>query len=792
MISDMRFIRADEKKRVFFTSLLLFLFSLFYLLQVNRGVLDDTAFFGGDSWQYQALGVNWSLGHGYNAGGIESFATYKFDKDAGSAVEFAGSYYRKFLAEKTRYNFSRAPGYPVFLAIVYKIFGIHPGVVKIIQILLLAACAMLMPVIGVHYWPRHGFLSGVISAVIFILCSAPDPAVIMTETLITSGLFILVILLILWELKPSSARTLLLATASALNILIKGSNAFVPAFLILYIIVRVRGIAAKIKLPLVFILGFIICILPWSIYATKKSGSFVPVSTQGGILLLDSNNEDSLRTGDWEPAWRKWDAGSQKYLYNRLEGRAPFKKFLIFMEQNKNSILGLLKKKLFQSFVYPLVCLVMGGMFLYYLVTLLFIRFKENSKERIPLFPLIFFANIFLITLVFYGSTRFLMPFMPFFILPAAHLPFRVSELLIIPGRRVTKRQKLLIFGSCIILFLSFELAARFVLLKTPFLNRQTLRSNSWYRLELIKRWQSEKKRLLAQDSYFKYDKLKGWALKPSLKESALTGGVTLYTNSKGIRGKAEYDYTKPAYKTRILALGGSSTFCEGVGDAQSYPYYLEQILPQGEVLNFGVKGYGQDQMLLYLKEEGVRYNPDTVILGFVSGDMPLNMLEFLDYPKPRFNLSHNKLKLKNAPVSSVASVAKQEFYRLKIIDLASILYDDYYERMEKAEKVEKIKKLTAAILDQMVETIRSCRARPVFVYIFSPREIRMMDRGQEVRPESFFLRYCRSRGIACLSTGAYFLEAASKDIRLKDEGYGEAQRNRIIAQAIREYLLEQ
>jgi len=168
---------------------------------------------------------------------------------------------------------------------------------------------------------------------------------------------------------------------------------------------------------------------------------------------------------------------------------------------------------------------------------------------------------------------------------------------------------------------------------------------------------------------------------------------------------------------------------------------------------------------------------------------MFLNMLEFAPYPKPRFDLVRNKLKLKNIPVPSIASVLKQEPYRLKIIDSASIFYDDYYWRNEKADKSEKRRKLTAAILDQIVEVIRSCHARPVFVYIFSPQEIKMIDRGNK-DAESFLLRYCRSRGIPYLSTGAYFFEALSKDIRLEDEGYGEAQRNRIIAQTIRDYLL--
>ncbi|HTZ11999.1 MAG TPA: hypothetical protein VMD04_06485, partial [Candidatus Margulisiibacteriota bacterium] len=619
----MRFVQVNGKMRLLFASLFLFLFSVLYLLRVNRDVLGDTAFFGWDTSHYQPLGVNLSLGHGYKTGAIVDFAVYKFDKEPTGSVEFKGRggfspFHSHFLAD-TGYNFFRSPGYPLFLAAVYKICGIHPRVVKILQIILLSACAALMPVITVYYWPGHGLLSGVISAFIFTVFSAPDPAAIHTETLITFGLFILTLLIILWELKASTARTFFLGAAAALNILVKGTNAFLPPLLILYIFMRARGTRAKIKLPLTFILGFIICISPWSIYATKINRSPI-LSCTGGTVLLDGNNEDSLSTGGCEAAWHSWDAGNEKYLYNRLRGLRPFQKFLIFIKQNKNSMLGLLKNKLSSAFLHPFILLAVGGLFLYYLRALLFIRVKEGRKEKIPIFPLIYFANILLITLIFFGEPRYLEPFMPFFILPAIQLPFGFLELFVIPGRGAAKKQKLSILGACILLFLLSEWAARFILLKTNFLDRQTvksdlwyfdrptLRSNSWYRLNLIKRWQSEKGYPLAEYHYFGYNKLKGWALKPNLKDTAVPGGGILYTNSKGIRGKAEYGYTKPTDKTRILALGGSSTFGEGVGDTQTYPYYLQEMLPQAEVLNFGVKGYGHDQMLLYLKEEGIRY----------------------------------------------------------------------------------------------------------------------------------------------------------------------------------------
>ena len=73
--------------------------------------------------------------------------------------------------------------------------------------------------------------------------------------------------------------------------------------------------------------------------------------------------------------------------------------------------------------------------------------------------------------------------------------------------------------------------------------------------------------------------------------------------------------------------------------------------------------------MLLYLKEEGTRYKPDIVILGFAPSDLSRNMSKFHNRPKPRFVLLGNKLQLTNVPVPTISSIVRQEAFRFKIID---------------------------------------------------------------------------------------------------------------------------
>jgi hypothetical protein len=174
--------------------------------------------------------------------------------------------------------------------------------------------------------------------------------------------------------------------------------------------------------------------VPWSIYATRKNGSFVILSTQAETLLLDSNNEDTLKTvHDGAPGWRKWGRDDPKYLYNRLKNTnySYIEKTLIYLSQNKKDIPMLLKYKLKKGFLNKWrVPLLIAMMFLYYLTSIFTINSKFSIGEKIPIFPIEYFLNIFFITIIFFGLERYTLPFIVFSILPATHILFKVFKLI--------------------------------------------------------------------------------------------------------------------------------------------------------------------------------------------------------------------------------------------------------------------------------------------------------------------------------------------------------------------------
>ena len=97
--------------------------------------------------------------------------------------------------------------------------------------------------------------------------------------------------------------------------------------------------------------------------------------------------------------------------------------------------------------------------------------------------------------------------------------------------------------------------------------------------------------------------------------------GISVDINTHGLRGP-ETPYTKPPGTFRILNLGDSVAMGWGVREEDSYGRQLEQLLNgQGgdnlryEVINAGVPGWNLENELAYLQAEGLKYEPDLVLL---------------------------------------------------------------------------------------------------------------------------------------------------------------------------------
>lgn len=96
--------------------------------------------------------------------------------------------------------------------------------------------------------------------------------------------------------------------------------------------------------------------------------------------------------------------------------------------------------------------------------------------------------------------------------------------------------------------------------------------------------------------------------------------GKTYTHNSSGYRGK---EFLPVKSKPRIIALGGSTTYCSGVSDNETWPYQLGIALKDSfEVLNLGVPGYSTVENLIQTALLVPEFHPDIVILHCGLNDM--------------------------------------------------------------------------------------------------------------------------------------------------------------------------
>ena len=108
-------------------------------------------------------------------------------------------------------------------------------------------------------------------------------------------------------------------------------------------------------------------------------------------------------------------------------------------------------------------------------------------------------------------------------------------------------------------------------------------------------------------------------------------------TNSRGWRD-VEHSFENPDSAFRILVLGDSNTFGAIVPADRIYTRVLEDRLrAEGkyvEVISIAYGRWGTDQELEAFREEGIRYNPDLVILQISANDISDNMFHVMDEEK--------------------------------------------------------------------------------------------------------------------------------------------------------------
>jgi hypothetical protein len=282
------------------------------------------------------------------------------------------------------------------------------------------------------------------------------------------------------------------------------------------------------------------------------------------------------------------------------------------------------------------------------------------------------------------------------------------------------------------------------------------------------------------------FDPELGWRPLPGVEKVGDIWGVTrpASTNSLGWRDR-ERTYSRQPGVTRATAIGDSFTFGIGVDDGERFTDVLPNLIDGLEVVNLGVAGYGTDQELRVLELEGVRYEPDIVILTVCTfndlGDIGHDVI--YSWPKPYYSLDGGSLQLHKPPVTWSMRARNASY-------LVEFLFQRLTEGPNIARRVPRPDDpmlLFQALVRRMASVSAEHHARFVVMLAYMPeRAGSFADLGERMTA------FLDAEGIPNLDTRKLFaMRSADPDRLLYSEGrnHWNAQGHRIAAEGLRDLL---
>ena len=114
----------------------------------------------------------------------------------------------------------------------------------------------------------------------------------------------------------------------------------------------------------------------------------------------------------------------------------------------------------------------------------------------------------------------------------------------------------------------------------------------------------------------------KGFALHPGEFEVNINQGLnyTASHNADSLRINSIREVGDENIRPKIFMFGCSYTYGMGVQDHETFSYIIQESLPENEIINFGVPGFGNVQSYMQLKEQLAKgIIPELVIINYAN-----------------------------------------------------------------------------------------------------------------------------------------------------------------------------
>lgn len=242
----------------FLFSLILFAFKITTIPNLNDEISIERE---ADIMEYQSIAIN-LLNYGkfpYSGFHGDRFK-YHIDREN---CDISGAAFFKVLNEQPLIvNLGKPPGYPLFLGLVYGIFGNYPFYARAANIFMVCFMGVFMIYMGLQLQGTVGWFLGLLACILYTNNSWEFCYEIYPNILIS----FIIYMLFLFNVKNENKHLFLTGVLLALMLLIKGNSIFIAVIYFIYNSYKcfIKRDGAKFIVPIV---GFCSLILPWTIYA---------------------------------------------------------------------------------------------------------------------------------------------------------------------------------------------------------------------------------------------------------------------------------------------------------------------------------------------------------------------------------------------------------------------------------------------------------------------------------------------------------------------------------------------
>jgi len=251
---------------------------------------------------------------------------------------------------------------------------------------------------------------------------------------------------------------------------------------------------------------------------------------------------------------------------------------------------------------------------------------------------------------------------------------------------------------------------------------------------------------------------------------------LTVRSNAHGFREARELDQSDD--RPRVLVVGDSFVFGEGVEADERFTNQLEAVEPAWRIDNIGMTGWGPDLMLLAVEAVAPVVSPDVVVFTLFTDDFRRVRTTYagMGFAIPRFVLEDGRL-------TQVAYPTLRFWERSHLYQGVRILLTGS-DPHPFAGATEKEWAVNEAILHRFLEVAEQRDFAPMILYLPGPWQGGAHDRRRE-----WVRDFSSRREVALLDLTEAIQQADSSAVFLTENSHYTAVGHGIVAAQLREFL---